>query len=210
MLRSLALYLRAHHVGLLALFIALGGTAYAATLPRNSVGPAQLKANAVTTGKVKNGSLLKGDFKSGQLPAGERGVQGVPGVPGIQGPPGPPGEDGFDGFDGLDGSDGVDGEDGEPGPPRPPGPADFDVVSTGTASSADNSVGQKIVEATCPATGNPQAVVGGGYHRTGSYPAPISIDESHPVAGGWKVMANETATHDSDWQLIAYVICLDQ
>jgi len=33
----------------LALFIALGGGAYAATLPRNSVGPAQLKSGAVTS-----------------------------------------------------------------------------------------------------------------------------------------------------------------
>jgi hypothetical protein len=51
-------YLRRHHIGLVALCIALTGTAYAATLPRNSVGGAQLKKNAVTSPKVKNRSLL--------------------------------------------------------------------------------------------------------------------------------------------------------
>ena len=51
---SLASYLKRHHVGLLALLIALGGTSYAAAkLPRNSVGSAQLKRNAVTSVKVE-------------------------------------------------------------------------------------------------------------------------------------------------------------
>src|ERR1022692_4416975 len=54
-------------VACLALLIGLGGTGYAAlSLPANSVGTAQLKANAVTSLKVKNGSLLKADFKAGQ------------------------------------------------------------------------------------------------------------------------------------------------
>lgn len=40
-------------ISLLALFVALGGTAYAATrLPRNSVGTKQLKKNAVTAPKI--------------------------------------------------------------------------------------------------------------------------------------------------------------
>jgi hypothetical protein len=39
-------------VALTALVVALGGTAYAVTLPANSVGPAQLRAGAVRTGKL--------------------------------------------------------------------------------------------------------------------------------------------------------------
>jgi hypothetical protein len=69
----------------IALFLALGGGAYAATqmpLPKSSVGAKQLKKNSVTSAKVKDGSLLAGDFKSGQLPAGERGQQGPQGAPG--------------------------------------------------------------------------------------------------------------------------------
>src|SRR5689334_8472746 len=51
-------FLRGNTIALLALFIALGGTTYAATsLPKNSVGTKQLKANAVTGVKIKNGSV---------------------------------------------------------------------------------------------------------------------------------------------------------
>ena len=38
-MRALVQYLGRHHVGLLALFIALSGSAYAAGVARNSVGP---------------------------------------------------------------------------------------------------------------------------------------------------------------------------
>ena len=55
-------------IAVIALVIALGGTSYAAvTLPRNSVGTAQLKNNAVTSLKVANNSLLKADFKSSRI-----------------------------------------------------------------------------------------------------------------------------------------------
>ena len=50
-------------VALLSLFVALGGTTWAAmSLPANSVGTPQLKANAVTGGKVKNHSLTGADI----------------------------------------------------------------------------------------------------------------------------------------------------
>jgi hypothetical protein len=63
-----------------AVFLVLGGGAYAATqLPRNTVGRRQLKKNAVTSAKVKDRSLLAKDFKAGQLPAGPRGPQGPEG-----------------------------------------------------------------------------------------------------------------------------------
>lgn len=80
-----------------AVFVALGGGAYAAVnLPANSVGTKQLKKgavtnkkigkNAVTGAKVKNGSLRGTDFAAGQLPAGPQGPQGVQGVRGEPGP----------------------------------------------------------------------------------------------------------------------------
>src|SRR3954470_23053562 len=68
-------------VACVALLVALGGTSYAAVIavPANSVGTAQLKAQAVTAAKlapnavrtanVANGTLLTADFKPGQLPA---------------------------------------------------------------------------------------------------------------------------------------------
>lgn len=46
-------YIGRHHIALLALFIALGGTSYAAVnLPANSVGTKQLRSKAVTPAKV--------------------------------------------------------------------------------------------------------------------------------------------------------------
>src|SRR5262245_60429377 len=60
----------------LALFVALGGTSYAAL---------KLPANSVTSAQVKNGSLLKKDFKAGQLPAGKRGKTGAKGETGATG-----------------------------------------------------------------------------------------------------------------------------
>ena len=80
-------------VACISLFVAVGGTSYAAVkLPRNSVGGAQIKANSVTSSKVKNGALTKDDFKAGQLPAGAQGSAG---------PQGPRGADGTNGQNGL-------------------------------------------------------------------------------------------------------------
>ncbi len=73
----------ANVVACLALFVALGGAAYAGTqLPKNSVGTRQLKKNAVNSAKVKNHSLTATDFKAGQLPAGPQGKEGPQGEPG--------------------------------------------------------------------------------------------------------------------------------
>jgi hypothetical protein len=48
----------ANVIATLALFVALGGGAYAATqLPKNSVGAKQLKKNAVTAAKINNGAV---------------------------------------------------------------------------------------------------------------------------------------------------------
>jgi hypothetical protein len=80
----------------IALFIALGGTGYAAiSLPKNSVGSKQLKKGAVTPKKikkgavtsaaVKDGSLGAGDFAANQLPAGPKGEKGDPGAAGAPG-----------------------------------------------------------------------------------------------------------------------------
>ena len=73
----------------LALFVALGGTSYAAiSIPRNSVGNAQLKNGAVTNAKVRGHSLTSSAFRSGSLPKGATGSAGPQGSPGPQGPAG--------------------------------------------------------------------------------------------------------------------------
>ena len=55
-------------VALVALFVSLGGAGYAALkLPRNSVGRAQLKRNAVVSSKVKDHSLTGSDINISHL-----------------------------------------------------------------------------------------------------------------------------------------------
>lgn len=86
----------------IALFVALGGGAYAVSIPNHSVGTnelkkkavkskqlgngavnrSKLKDDAVNTAKVQNASLLAEDFAPGQLPAGQTGPAGPEGPPG--------------------------------------------------------------------------------------------------------------------------------
>jgi hypothetical protein len=57
-------------ISCLALFVALGGTGYAAvSLPRGSVGTAQLRDGAVVSSKVRDGSLAARHFAPGELPS---------------------------------------------------------------------------------------------------------------------------------------------
>ena len=74
-------------VACLALGISLSGAAFAVStaLPRNSVGPAQLKNSAVNSLKVKNASLRGVDFAPGQIPRGPQGPAGPQGPPGASG-----------------------------------------------------------------------------------------------------------------------------
>lgn len=77
-----------------AVFVALGGTGYAATtiktrnIAAKAVTGPKLASNAVTSGKVRNGSLLAVDFAAGQLPQGPQGAQGQQGPAGPAGPSG--------------------------------------------------------------------------------------------------------------------------
>jgi hypothetical protein len=94
MLRALLRYARRHHIALLALFVAMGGTSYAATqLPARSVDAAQLKKNAVTTKAIKKGAVTAAKI----APAALAGLKGAPGATGPQGPQGPKGDTGQQG-----------------------------------------------------------------------------------------------------------------
>jgi hypothetical protein len=82
----------ANVVSSLCLFLVIGGSAYAAsTLPRNSVGPDQIKTGAVRSSEVKDRSLRAKDFAVGQLPKGDRGDAGPAGPQGPRGDTGAPG-----------------------------------------------------------------------------------------------------------------------
>lgn len=71
-----------------AVFVALGGGAYAATaLPKNSVGATQLRNDAVSSAKIKNGSLQRSDFRTADLVKlrGSAGAKGADGAAGSAG-----------------------------------------------------------------------------------------------------------------------------
>ncbi|SRR6266536_438300 len=77
-------YVGRHHVALLALFLALGGTTYAAaSLPKNSVGTRQIKNGAVTKPKIAKKTIAA--------------LRGVRGRQGLQGPKGDKGDSGQQG-----------------------------------------------------------------------------------------------------------------
>jgi len=91
-------------VAVVALFVALGGSGYAAIqlngkkLQNRSIAGKKLKRGTLTGKEVRNGSLSTADFNRRQL---------VPGPKGPPGPPGPPGEDGEEGGAGEDGAVGA-------------------------------------------------------------------------------------------------------
>jgi hypothetical protein len=91
MLPKLSRHLRSNIVAYLALFVALGGTSFAAvTLKRGQVKNKHIAANAVTAPKVKNATLRSEDFGPGQLPQGDKGDKGDQGDEGDKGDVGEP------------------------------------------------------------------------------------------------------------------------
>ena len=76
-------------VAYLALFVALGGTAYAVNkIDGEDIGKRSIPGNRLAKGSVgtkEAKDLLAKDFKAGELPAGTQGPQGEPGAAGAAG-----------------------------------------------------------------------------------------------------------------------------
>ena len=90
--RGVFRYFARHHVSLLALAVALSGTAYAATqLEPDSVGTKHIKDRAVTKKKISRKAIA--DLRGARGPRGLTGPQGLQGVQGAAGPEGPAGQD---------------------------------------------------------------------------------------------------------------------
>jgi collagen triple helix repeat protein len=133
---NLGRYLKRHHVALLALFFALGGTSFAAAnalLPKNSVGSAQ----------VRNGSLQRLDL-SKKAVRSLRGNRGLRGLRGLQGAKGTTGAQGVQGPKGTTGAQGVVGA----------ATVEFTQAAADLANGAEVSV-----DAYCPA--GQQGIAGG-------------------------------------------------
>ena len=77
-----------HAIAIQALFLALGGSAYAVA----SITGASVKDGSLTGRDIRDRSIAREDLKTGALqagPRGEAGPAGPQGVPGSQGAPGP-------------------------------------------------------------------------------------------------------------------------
>jgi len=68
MVSRIVKFMEGNTIAMIALFIALGGTATAATtLAANSVGSKQIKKNAVTAAKIKNGAVTNAKLGAGAV-----------------------------------------------------------------------------------------------------------------------------------------------
>jgi hypothetical protein len=95
-------------VALTALFVALGGTGYAAlTITGKNVRNSSLTGRDIKNNSVRSADvagLLAGDFKAGQLPAGPQGAAGPAGPQGQKGDKGDKGNTGDKGETGAAGT----------------------------------------------------------------------------------------------------------
>jgi hypothetical protein len=110
-------HVRSNVIAYLALFVALGGSSYAAVslapgsvdsraIAKGAVTRSKLATNSVSSAQVANGALRAGDFRSGALLKGLRGDAGKVGGDGLAGLKGEPGAAGPTGPRGLAGADG--------------------------------------------------------------------------------------------------------
>jgi hypothetical protein len=95
MSRGIARYIRAHHLALLALFVALGGTSLAAT---NLINGRSIKPHTIPKNRLTNGAI-----------ASLHGARGRKGAQGATGPQGPTGRRGATGAQGPSSWDSLNG-----------------------------------------------------------------------------------------------------
>jgi hypothetical protein len=222
-------------LSLVAIFMSMGGAAYAGTTLIHSD---QIANGAVTNTKIANGSvgadkltgsLLKTVTQKGGSestgPAGgngsngsngQQGPQGSQGPKGDTGQQGPKGDPGPRGATGAQGPQGPKGDTGQTGPQGPAGPGSkFTTVVSAPASfildpppSPGSTNTYYTNTAMCPSGSTPSA---GGYEIDPKSSADVEVGESEPITGGWLVgiANNGESTGDGTNNLIlkVWVIC---
>ena len=104
-------------IATLALFVALGGTSYAAVaLAPNSVGSAQIKPGGVQGSDIADGAVDGDAIKSGSISVADLSKGAMNGLDGKDGAPGPAGPAGARGATGATGATGPAGADGSATP----------------------------------------------------------------------------------------------
>jgi Collagen triple helix repeat (20 copies) len=190
-------------VAYLALFVALGGSAYAAV----TVTGQNIKDGTVTGKDVKNRSLGKSKLSATALgsltgergPAGPEGPQGPQGQRGSQGPAGPIGQTGPLGPAGPAGGEGP------VGPMGAPGISGYVVVHTSVPDEISVPAGEKRdVSIGCPGT---KKVLGGG---VATYPvtsnAQVTASAPLDFGTGWGANVHNKGLSGS-FGAYAWAIC---
>jgi Collagen triple helix repeat (20 copies) len=194
-------------LSLIAIFMSMGGAAYASTTLIHSE---QIANGAITNTKIASGSVGAGKLTGKLLNTIDaKGGSGSPGAPGgsgsngPQGPQGPKGDTGPQGPKGDTGSRGPTGPQGDKGNPGATGPAGstgpagpgvrYTTVMSGIEAFSLSPPGSPpLTEATnqamCPATSD--TPVSGGYDIEPQSSDGTQVSESKPIGGstpGWIV-----------------------
>jgi Collagen triple helix repeat (20 copies) len=197
-------------VAYVALFAALGGSAYAAA----TITGASIKDGTVTGSDVKNRSLGANKLSPKALHslAARPGPQGAPGAPGPKGDKGEAGARGPAGPKGDPGPKGETGPAGPAGPQGPPGPMDPSVIRNWSYHTQGHAIGPDDYEkwkVDCPAG---KRALGGGVAASGPYQgnqqngAVVSSAPAGAEGTGWAV------TYSNDFSIgtmtaYAWVLC---
>jgi hypothetical protein len=188
-------------VAYLALFTALGGSAYAAV----TVTGANIKDGTVTGRDVKDRSLGTNELSPTALGslAGQPGAGGPQGPKGDRGEQGPAGPKGDSGPAGPKGDTGPGGPQGTPGPAGPRGPSgisgwEYQVSLPGTSIPSGDTDGTQVY---CPSG---KKALGGGASVTAGNTYVVS---SAPTTGGtgWAIWYKNASPVSAT--IYAWVIC---
>jgi hypothetical protein len=177
-------------VAYLALFAALGGSAYAAV--------------TVTGKQIKDGTVTGKDVKNRSLGAAKLSASALGSLAGESGPAGPQGPAGPKGDQGKQGPAGTTGAQGEQGPQGPAGLANIEYkVSAGKSIPKDQTVGDQV---NCTSG---KVALGGGAAQFPSG-APMRVVSSAPgglngTSTGWSTQVHNEG--GSAFSAFAWVVC---
>jgi hypothetical protein len=189
-------------LSLIAIFISMGGAAYAATTLGTGVVHTENLANgAVSTSKLAQGAVSPDKLNKALLSEITAKVgSDSPGASSSQGPQGPQGPKGDTGATGAAGAHGATGAAGSAGT----GTTYTTVEGYAPEPIVDGTGG--FAQANCPPGDTP---VGGGYKINPADPTfPVSVTVDQPDTAGWSVQLTSTASDDGGAvTLTAYAVC---
>lgn len=200
-----------------ALFVALGGTAFAAmklqpgqvkavNIAKQAVTNAKIKREAVTSGKIKNGTVNALDIGAGQV-IGEKIATGAVSGKKIAKKAVSPRTIAGEAVT-------TDKLANEAVVASKLAPSFYGQlvrnVSYDSSSTASNSDPNKTATATCPSG---KEAIGGGVRLNGELPE-VSVTGSYPLADGnartgWVAIAHETGATAENWSVEAFVVCAE-